>query len=91
MRHEEEVVAGAAVPCGDLVLVPLMRVRAHAFTAWAGIGESEVVGFVACSRDATPRLLALDDALADASAWSAWLAERPALLGAIRDAIDRVR
>lgn len=91
LRREEDVVAGAAIACGELVLVPLLRVRAHAFTGWAGVGEGDAIGFVACAGDATPRLIALDDSLADAAAWSAWLADRPALLASIRDAIARLR
>lgn len=87
MRREEDVVAGAAIRCGDVLLVPLVRVRAHAFTALAGVGEAEVLGFVAYVGDAPPKLLALDDSLAGADEWSAWLAQRPALAGAIRDAI----
>ena len=90
MRREEDVVTGAAIACGGLVLVPLLRVRAQAFTGWAGVGEGDAIGFVACAGDATPRLIALDDSLADAAAWSAWLADRPALLASIRDAIARV-
>ena len=85
MRSDEDVVAGAAIGCGSLVLVPLLRTRAHAFTGWAGAGEVDVTGFVACGPDRTPRLLALDDALVDASAWSAWLAARPTLVAAIRE------
>lgn len=92
MRHEEDVVAGAAIRCGDVVLVPLLRVRADGFTAWAGVGTCDVLGFVACGGGGTaPKLLALDDSLADGSAWSAWLAERPALAGAIREAIAGLR
>lgn len=84
MRREEEIVAGRAIRCGRMVLVPLLRVRAHAFTRTAGTGEADVIGFVASADDAPPRLIALDGALADAAAWSAWLAARPELLAAIR-------
>ena len=91
MRREEDVVAGVAIACGALVLVPLLRVRAHAFTGWAGVGEGDAIGFVACAGDATPTLIALDDSLADAAAWSTWLADRPALLASIRDALARLR
>ncbi len=89
MRHEEDVVAGAAIPCGAVVLVPLLRMRAHAFASFAGTGEADVIGFVTCAKDTMPRLVALDDTLADASAWSAWLAARPALVAAIRERLAR--
>lgn len=80
--------AAPAIDCAGLVLVPLLRARAHAFTRYAGAAEADVAGFVACGGDAPPRLLLLDDALADAlhdaSACSAWLAAQPALIADIR-------
>jgi hypothetical protein len=90
LPHDEDVVAGAAIPCGDRVLVPLLRVRAHAFTAFAGLGEAELIGVVACAGDAPPQLLALDETPSDAAGWNAWLAARPALVAAIRAAVARV-
>lgn len=90
MPREDEIVAGSAILCGAHVLVPLLRVRAHVFTAWAGIGEADVVAFVCRTGDGRPRLLALDDTLASGDAWSAWLAGRPALLDAIRQQLATV-
>jgi hypothetical protein len=86
--------AGTAIACAGLLLVPLLRARAHALTGHAATAEADVAGFVACGGGAAPRLLLLDDALADAlrdaSACSAWLAARPALVADIRARITAV-
>ncbi|MBM4246056.1 MAG: hypothetical protein FJ148_20040 [Deltaproteobacteria bacterium] len=91
MQREEDVVAGTAIVCGAVVLVPLLRVRTYAFSTRAGVAEADVAGFIACGADGTPRVVALGDTPADAAAWSTWLAAHPALLEAIRDRLAATR
>lgn len=91
MRREEDVVAGTAIACGAMVLVPLLRVRACGFSARAGVVEADVAGFIACGADGTLRVVPLGDTPADAAAWSTWLAAHPALLVAIRDRLAATR
>jgi hypothetical protein len=84
LRHDEAIVAGAPIRCGATLLVPLLRVRAHAFTAWAGMAEADVVAFVSCAGSGATRIVPLDDTVPAANDWSAWLAAHPALLADVR-------
>lgn len=83
MRHDEEVVAGPAIACGATIVVPVLRLRAHALGTFAGIAEADVVAFV-CAGPAAPYVLALDDTLAVTGDWNAWLAAQPRLVAGIR-------
>jgi len=92
MPHDETLAAGAALHCGALVLVPVVRVAARSFAGVAHHAEAEIVGFVACAGDMTAHFLATTaDPPPDAASWSDWLDDRPALLAAIRERLAGVR
>lgn len=82
--RSEAIVAGATIACGDARVVPLLRVRAHAFTAHAGLGEADLLGLLIVRDGVPPRLVALDPFLPDAAACSAWLDAQPELLAELR-------
>lgn len=85
LRREEELTAAPARRCADLLLVPVVRIRATAVATGgqqvvALSGEAELVGVWLARAGGTSSWLPCREAPEGASSWVAWLAERPALL-----------
>jgi hypothetical protein len=82
--REDTLYAGSALRCGDVVLVPVVRVAARAFRGFVWDAEAEVLGFVTHGAATPGRFLALAPQPRNAPSWSAWLEARPELLVEIR-------
>jgi len=90
MPREESLGTGRALPCGDLLLVPVFRVAAGSHAALVFDAEAELVGLFARSASRSGRFLAVAPLPTDADSWSAWLEARPVLLAEIRQRLDAV-
>lgn len=86
MSRDELLVAGDALRCGDVVLVPVVRASARTLGGVVLDAQIDVVGFLAHPRGAPARFFAATESPPHGSAsWNDWLALQPALLAAIRE------